>query len=188
MAPLLAAWGKDFRRCLPSPCRWRWSSSPAMSSPAPGGVAPALAAVQPALSPRSAVAFVTVLALLSSWLNWGSRWSSQRFWPGQWRRGSPSAGKVDYRALAAASFLGLGGIWAQGLSGSAALDGDAGRDPRFAGPHRFAVDKRDLWGSGGGPERCRARRCCPLSRLIFLWQSLVSVLIETLVVTGRWSG
>ena len=28
---------------------------------------------------------------------------------------------VDYRALAAASFLGLGSIWAQGLSGSAAL-------------------------------------------------------------------
>ena len=29
--------------------------------------------------------------------------------------------RVDYRALAAATFLGLGSIWAQGLSGSAAL-------------------------------------------------------------------
>src|SRR4051812_34271918 len=69
-----------------------------------------------------AVAWVTLLALLTSWFNWGfslifSALLARAVAQNLQRREVA----VDYRALAAASFLGLGSIWAQGLSGSAAL-------------------------------------------------------------------
>ena len=48
---------------------------------------------------------------------------------------------VDYRALAAASFLGLGSIWAQGLSGSAAL--------QMATPGALQPQIRDIVAAGG---------------------------------------
>jgi short-chain fatty acids transporter len=64
-------------------------------------------------TPRSAVAVVTVFALLSSWLNWGF---SLVFSAVLAREVARRVAGVDYRALAASSFLGLGSIWAQGLS------------------------------------------------------------------------
>ena len=48
---------------------------------------------------------------------------------------------VDYRALAAASFLGLGSVWAQGLSGSAAL--------QMATPGALQPAIRDIVAHGG---------------------------------------
>ena len=69
-------------------------------------------------SPRGAVALVTLFALISSWFNWGF---SLIFSAVLAREVARRVEGVDYRALAAASFLGLGSIWAQGLSGSAAL-------------------------------------------------------------------
>ncbi len=69
-------------------------------------------------SPRGAVALVTFFALVSSWFNWGF---SLIFSAVLAREVARRVAGVDYRALAAASFLGLGSIWAQGLSGSAAL-------------------------------------------------------------------
>ena len=48
---------------------------------------------------------------------------------------------VDYRALAAASMLGLGSIWAQGLSGSAAL--------QMATPGALQPQIRDIVAAGG---------------------------------------
>jgi short-chain fatty acids transporter len=79
---------------------------------------------------------------------------------------------VDYRALAAAGFLGLGSIWAQGLSGSAAL--------QMATPGALQPGIRDIVAAGGlVPDGIIAFR-----HTIFLWQSLVSVAIEILVVTS----
>ena len=69
-------------------------------------------------SPRAAVALVTVFALATSWLNWGFSLVFSAVLALEIARRVEG---VDYRALAAASFLGLGSIWAQGLSGSAAL-------------------------------------------------------------------
>src|SRR5258708_2029961 len=69
-------------------------------------------------TPRGAVAGVTVFALASSWVNWGF---SRIFSAVLAREMARRVKGVDYRALAAASFLGLGSVWAQGLSGSAAL-------------------------------------------------------------------
>src|SRR4030095_14987382 len=77
---------------------------------------------------------------------------------------------VDYRALAAASFLGLGSIWAQGLSGSAAL--------QMATPGALQPQIRDIVAHGsivpGG--------MIPFRHTIFLWQSVVSVIVEVIVV------
>ena len=69
-------------------------------------------------TPKGAVALVTFFALASSWFNWGF---SLIFSAVLAREVARRVERVDYRALAAASFLGIGSIWAQGLSGSAAL-------------------------------------------------------------------
>ena len=126
-------------------------------------------------SPRGAVAWVTLLALTTSWFNWGfSLIFSALLARAVARRFAERGVKVDYRALGAASFLGLGSIWAQGLSGSAAL--------QMATPGAVPAS----FGSG----------VIPLSQTIFLWQSLLSVAIEILVVTalmwwvapsGKWA-
>jgi short-chain fatty acids transporter len=119
-------------------------------------------------SPRSAVALVTVFALASSWINWGF---SLIFSAVLAREVARRVERVDYRALAAASFLGLGSIWAQGLSGSAAL--------QMATPGALPPQIRDIVAAGGlVPDGLVSFR-----HTIFLWQSLASVAVEMLVVT-----
>jgi short-chain fatty acids transporter len=61
---------------------------------------------------------VAVFAMVSSWFNWGFSLAFTSVLAIQVGRSVPG---VDYRAVAAASVLGLGRVWAQGLSGSAAL-------------------------------------------------------------------
>jgi short-chain fatty acids transporter len=119
-------------------------------------------------TPRAAVALVTFFALASSWVNWGF---SLIFSAVLAREMARRLERVDYRALAAASFLGLGSIWAQGLSGSAAL--------QMATPGALQPQIRDIVAAGGVvPDGI-----IPFSDTIFLWQSIVSVLIEIVVVT-----
>ena len=64
------------------------------------------------------MALVTFFALVTSWINWGFSLVFSAVLALEVAR---RVRGVDYRALAAASFLGIGSIWAQGLSGSAAL-------------------------------------------------------------------
>ncbi len=119
-------------------------------------------------SPRSAVALVTLFALAGSWINWGF---SLIFSAVLAREMARRVEGTDYRALAAASFLGLGSIWAQGLSGSAAL--------QMATPGALPPQIRDIVAAGGiVPGGIIAFR-----HTIFLWQSLCSVLVEIVVVT-----
>jgi short-chain fatty acids transporter len=69
---------------------------------------------------------------------------------------------ADYRALGASSFLGLGTVWAQGLSGSAALQ----MARASSMPPRLAQIVGEI----------------PLTGTIFRWQSLVCVATEIGVV------
>src|SRR5205085_1349479 len=69
-------------------------------------------------TPRNAVALVAFFAMASSWFNWGFSLIFSAVLAKEIARRLEG---VDYRALAAASFLGLGSVWAPGLSGSAAL-------------------------------------------------------------------
>jgi len=118
-------------------------------------------------TPRGAVALVTFFAMASSWFNWGFSLIFSAVLAREIARRVP---RVDYRALAAASFLGLGSIWAQGLSGSAAL--------QMATPGALQPQIRDIVDGG-----VLAGGLIPFTHTIFLWQSLVAVLVEIVIVT-----
>jgi short-chain fatty acids transporter len=117
---------------------------------------------------RGAVAFVALFAMLSAWLNWGFSLIFSAMLAKEVARRLP---EVDYRAVAASAFLGLGSVWAQGLSGSAAL--------QMATASLVPPEVRAIVAAGdkvpGG--------LIPLRDTIFLWQSLASVLVEVAVVT-----
>ncbi len=119
-------------------------------------------------TPRGAVALVAFFAMTSSWFNWGF---SLIFSAVLAREVARRVTGVDYRALAAASFLGLGSIWAQGLSGSAAL--------QMATAGALQPQIRAIVAGGG----LVPGGIIPFTHTIFLWQSLLSVAIEIAVVT-----
>jgi short-chain fatty acids transporter len=119
-------------------------------------------------NPRAAVALVAFFAMASSWLNWGFSLVFSAVLAIEVAR---RVKDVDYRALAASSFLGAGSIWAQGLSGSAAL--------QMATPGALQPAIRDIVAQGG----LVPRGIIGFTHTIFLWQSLVSVAIELVLVT-----
>src|ERR1051326_4180745 len=69
-------------------------------------------------TPRRAVAFTAAFAMLSSLISWGL---SLIFTGLLVREITRRIERVDYRAIGAAAYLGLGSVWALGLSSSAAL-------------------------------------------------------------------
>lgn len=169
---ILDAWGKGFWSLLPFTLQMAMiiiSGHVVASAPVVARCIARIAALP--TSARGAVALLSVVAMLTSWLNWGfslifSAMLAQEIARQMARREVA----VDYRALAASSFLGLGSIWAQGLSGSAALQVAT----RNAMPDSIArvID------SGVVPDGV-----IPLSQTIFLWQSLLAVAVEIGVVT-----
>ena len=122
-----------------------------------------------ATTPRGAVALVTFFALATSWFNWGF---SLVFSAVLAREVARRVEGADYRALAAGSMLGIGSIWAQGLSGSAAL--------QMATPGALQPQIRDIVAAGG----LVPSGIIPFTHTIFLWQSFVSVFVEIVVVVG----
>lgn len=118
-------------------------------------------------SPRAAVMLVTIFSLGSAWINWGF---SMIFSAMLGREIARRVKGVDYRALAAASFTGMGSIWAQGLSGSASL--------QMASPGALQPSVRDIISHGG----LVPGGIITFSHTIFLWQSVLSVVVEMIVV------
>ena len=114
------------------------------------------------------MALVTFVTLTASWFNWGFSLVFSAVLASEVARRVEG---VDYRALAAASVLGLGSIWAQGLSGSAAL--------QMATAGALQPQIRDIVAHGG----VVPGGIIPFRHTIFLWQSLVSVAVEMVVVT-----
>ncbi len=120
-------------------------------------------------SSKGAAAFVAFFAMATAWLNWGFSLVFSAILARAIARRRPD---VDYRALGAATLLGLGSVWAQGLSGSAAL--------QMATPSALPVRVRDIVAHGGViPDGV-----IPLSQTIFLWQSALSVIVEIVIVTA----
>jgi short-chain fatty acids transporter len=119
-------------------------------------------------SPRAAVAFVASVAMLASYLNWAFSLIFAAILAREVARNVP---KADYRALGAMAFLGLGTVWAQGLSGSAAL--------QVASASSSPPPVQEVIKAGG-----RASGLIPLSDTIFTWQALVATLVVYVVGVG----
>jgi short-chain fatty acids transporter len=164
------AWGRGFWDLIPFTLQMALviiTGHVLATSPPMGRVIRAIASWP--RSPRGAVALVTFFALASSWLNWGFSLVFSAVLALEIARRVEG---VDYRALAAASMLGLGSIWAQGLSGSAAL--------QMATPGALQPQIRDIVAHGG----LVAGGLIPFRHTIFLWQSFVAVAVEMVVVVG----
>ena len=112
-------------------------------------------------SPRTAVAFVAAVAMLASYLNWAFSLIFAAILAREVARNVP---KADYRALGAMAFLGLGTVWAQGLSGSAAL--------QVASASSSPAPVQEVIKAGG-----HASGLIPLTDTIFTWQAIVATLI-----------
>lgn len=164
------AWGRGFWELIPFTLQMSLviiTGHVLATSPPMRRVIRALAALPQ--SPRAAVALVTFFALATAWLNWGF---SLIFSAVLGREVARQVEDADYRALAAAAVLGAGSVWAQGLSGSAAL--------QMATPGALQPQVRDIVAAGG----LVPGGLITFRHTIFLWQSIVTVLVELIVVTG----
>ena len=118
-------------------------------------------------SARSAVSFVAFLSLSVSFLNWGLSLVFGGLLARAIARRTDL--RVDYRALGAAAFMGLGAVWALGLSSSAAqLQATASSLP---------------------PALLKITGVLDFSTTIFTWQSLLmcAILIALTVVIAHFS-
>ena len=106
---------------------------------------------------RGAVAFVAAFAMLSSLISWGL----SLIFTGLLVREVSRRVNADYRALGAAAYLGLGSVWALGLSSSAALlQATKSSIPAALLPITGVI---------------------PLTQTIFLWQSLAMAAILVII-------
>ncbi len=159
---LITAWGGGFWSLIPFTLQMSMTiigGYVLASSPPVRRVIRALAGLAP--SPKGAVVGVALLAMLTSLLNWGFSLIFSAILAKEVARRRPDA---DYKALAASAFLGLGTVWAQGLSGSAAL--------QMASATSMPKALKDVVGTP-----------IPLTETIFRWQSMTCVVIEIAVVT-----
>ena len=116
-------------------------------------------------SARGAVAFVAAFAMLSSLISWGL----SLIFTGLLVREITRRIDVDYRAISAAAYLGLGSVWALGLSSSAAL---LQTTPSSIPPSLLAITG-----------------VIPLTQTIFLWRSLTmaAILIVISILVAYFS-
>lgn len=109
-------------------------------------------------TPRGAIALIAFLSMLTSLISWGL----SLIFSGLFVRELTQRVKgMDYRAAGAAAYLGLGAVWALGLSSSAAL----------LMTTKSAIPAA-LYNISG---------VIPLTQTLFLWQSLVTAGILLLV-------
>jgi short-chain fatty acids transporter len=169
-AALATSWGNGFWELVPFTMQMALVivTGYVLASARPVALAIAALAKLPRTA-RGATVMVALFSMGASWLNWGFSLIFGALLARETARHRPEA---DYRALAASSFLGLGSVWAQGLSGSAAL--------QMATPGMLQASIRDVVAAGG----LVPGGIIPLRNTIFTWQSLVSVVIEIAVVTA----
>lgn len=118
-------------------------------------------------SGRGAVAFVAVASMLTSLLSWGFSLVFGGLLVRALARRSDL--RMDYRAAGAAAYLGLGAVWAMGLSSSAAQ--------LQANPASMPPGLVEITG------------VLPFAQTIFLWQSLLltAVLIVVSALVAYWT-
>ncbi len=117
-------------------------------------------------SPKHAVALVALFSMLTSLISWGL----SLIFSGLFVRELAHRVKgMDYRAAGGAAYLGLGAVWAMGLSSSAAM---------------LMATK-----SAMPPSLFNVSGLIPLTQSLFLWQSLATtaILIVISVFIAYWS-
>jgi short-chain fatty acids transporter len=110
--------------------------------------------------PRTAIALVALLSMLTSLISWGLSLIFSGIFV---RELSQRVKGLDYRAAGAAAYLGLGAVWALGLSSSAAM---------------LMATKAAI-----PPALFNISGLLPLTQTLFLWQSLVTAAILIIVST-----
>jgi short-chain fatty acids transporter len=162
------AWGKGFWELLPFTMQMALIIVAGYVLAASRPVARIIARLARApRTARGATVMVAVFSMVTSWFNWGFSLIFSAMLARETARHQTDA---DYRALAASSFLGLGSVWAQGLSGSAAL--------QMATPGALQPKIREIVEANG----VVPHGIIPLRHTIFTWQSLASVAIELVLV------
>src|SRR6516225_5949947 len=109
-------------------------------------------------APRSAIALVALFSMLTSLISWGLSLIFSGLYV---RELSQRVKGMDYRAAGAAAYLGLGAVWAMGLSSSAAM---LMATKTAIPPSLFAI-------SGS----------IPLTQTLFLWQSILTTVVLIVV-------
>lgn len=112
-------------------------------------------------TPKMAVTYVAFMAMVASLLSWGF---SMIFAGILIREISKRVEGVDYRAMGAAGYLGLGSVWALGLSSSAAL---------------LMATKTSI-----PPALYKISGTIPLELTLFTWQNLAMIVV--LIVLSCW--
>jgi short-chain fatty acids transporter len=138
------------------------------SSPPVAALTRRLAAIPK--SARGAVAFVAAFAMLSSLISWGLSLIFTGLLVREITKSLEERGvRVDYRAIGAAAYLGLGSVWALGLSSSAAL---------------MQATKSSI-----PPSLLPITGVIPLTQTIFLWQNVVTaaVLVSVSIAVAFFS-
>ena len=105
-------------------------------------------------TPRGAVAMVALFSMLTSLISWGLSLIFSGLFV---RELAPRVKGMDYRAAGAAAYLGLGAVWAMGLSSSAAM---LMATKSAIPPSLFAI-------SG----------VIPLTQTLFLWPSIATTAV-----------
>ena len=109
-------------------------------------------------TPRGAIALVALFSMLTSLISWGL----SLIFSGLYVRELSNRVKgMDYRAAGAAAYLGLGAVWAMGLSSSAAL---------------LMTTKTSI-----PPALYEISGLIPLTQTLFLWQSLVTAAVLIII-------
>ena len=109
-------------------------------------------------TPKSAVAMIALFSMLTSLISWGL----SLIFSGLFVREFAHRVKgMDYRAAGAAAYLGLGAVWAMGLSSSAAM---------------LMATK-----SAMPPSLFNISGLIPLTQTLFLWQSIATAFILIVV-------
>lgn len=121
-------------------------------------------------SAQGAILTVGLFAMITSWFNWGFSLIFSAILAKEVAKRREHFGDTDYRALAASSFLGLGSVWAQGISGSANL--------QMCTKEALQPTIREIVSSGG----LVVDGLIPLKSTVFLWQTLLTVIVEIVVV------
>jgi short-chain fatty acids transporter len=105
-------------------------------------------------TPRQAVALVALFSMLTSLISWGLSLIFSGLFV---RELAHRVKRMDYRAAGAAAYLGLGAVWAMGLSSSAAM---------------LMATKAAM-----PPSLFNISGLIPLTQTLFLWQSIATTAI-----------